>query len=311
MNDIFIAHHGTSTGPEARRLCGACLWAGIDYDRGYHHQPFLGGVLDGFRLPKFAYYFFQSQRPPEVHVPGLDDGPMVFIANFATPLSPTAVTVFSNCEAVRLLHNGREVGVRGPDVGHRVAHPPITFQLDRFSDERSTMCMSPGPIAAATSELKAEGLIGGKVVATHTVRPPGAPVKLMLEADLCGRDLVADGADWLRVIARVCDSRGTTCPFADDLVHFQVEGEGRILGNTAIGANPVRAEAGMAVALLQATLRPGPILIRATSFGLAGGEVRITSAPPIAAEPTPAVSVQLGEGLKRPRQAPSPVLTEP
>ena len=42
------------------RLSGACLWAGIDTYRGYHHQPFYGGLLDLFRVPKFSYFFFQS-----------------------------------------------------------------------------------------------------------------------------------------------------------------------------------------------------------------------------------------------------------
>ena len=42
---------------------GADLWSGIDSFRGYHHQPFLGAPLDVFRLPKFDYYMFQSQRP--------------------------------------------------------------------------------------------------------------------------------------------------------------------------------------------------------------------------------------------------------
>ena len=40
--------------------------------------------------------------------PGVDSGPMVFIANFATFLSPSTVTVFSNCEQVRVSQNGRD-----------------------------------------------------------------------------------------------------------------------------------------------------------------------------------------------------------
>jgi beta-galactosidase len=272
MNDILLAHHGTTSG---KRLCGACLWAGIDCQRGYHHQPFHGGVMDMFRLPKFDYYFFQSQRPPTLHVPGLDDGPMVFIANFATFFSPTTITVFSNCEQVRLLQNGKEIAVQSPDSGHRIAHPPFTFGIERFMEEQSTMCMTGVATVQTPLELLAEGIIKGKVVATHAVRPPGVPTQLLLEADWCGRPLIADGSDWVRIHARICDARGTVCPFADDLVDFKVEGEGRIIGGCEIGANPLRAEAGIATALLSGTPHAGKIIVRAKSFRLAEGRMEI------------------------------------
>ena len=129
------------------RLAGACLWAAVDCQRGYHHQPFLGGALDVMRLPKFNYHLFQSQRPA-------GHGPTVFIANFATFLSPTAVTVFSNCEQVRLTLNGHEVATQSPDAGHRVPHPPFTFQVDRFSSERSTMFMNPTDPGTTTPRPK-------------------------------------------------------------------------------------------------------------------------------------------------------------
>jgi beta-galactosidase len=277
MNEILVGHHGTSSGADGKRLGGACLWAGIDCQRGYHHQPFHGGILDLFRLPKFNYYFFQSQRPPSVHVAELDDGPMVFIANFATFFSPTTLTIFSNCEQVRLLQNGKEIATRWPDGGHRIAHPPFTFCVERFMEEQSTMCMTGVASALKPLDLVAEGIINGKVVATHTVRPPGMPKKLILQADMCGRPLSADGADWVRVYARICDARGTGCPFADDLVDFEVEGEGRIIGGRDIDANPMRAQAGIATALVGGTTRAGKIVVRAKSFGLAEGQIKIQS----------------------------------
>ncbi len=126
-------------------------------------------------------------------------------------------------------------------------------------------------------ELIAEGIIAGKVAARHTVRPPGVAKKLVLAADLCGRPLVSDGSDWVRVYAKVCDRRETVCPYADDLVRFSVEGEGRIIGDDQIGANPVRAEAGIATALIQSTQRPGIIVVRATACGLTPGLIEIQS----------------------------------
>lgn len=273
MDELAVSHHGTSTGPHGRRLAGSCLWAAIDCQRGYHHQPFFGGVMDAMRLPKFNYYLFQSQQSPARE-------PVIFIANFATFLSPTTVTVFSNCEQVRLTQNGREIATQSPDVGHRVAHPPFTFQVDPFSGERSTMYMAVGADATTVNgppELRAEGLIGNRVVVAQTVRPPGMPRRLALELDLAGQDLVADGADFLRVHARVCDARGTVCPFADDWIQFDIDGPAVVIDSSEIRANPIRAEGGIASVLVRAMTRAGTIRVRASTFGLQSAEVEFAS----------------------------------
>jgi beta-galactosidase len=273
--------HEIVSGPEINRLGGACLWAGIDCQRGYHREPFHGGVLDSFRLKKFDYYFLQSQRPPEVRVAGLDDGPMVFIASFATFLSPTTVTVFSNCDEVRLTIDGREIARKKPDSDWAIAHPPFTFEVDYFAHEQSTMYMTGVALVEKPPvEVVAEGIIAGKVVAEHRVRPPGVAKSITLDVDLCGRELMADGADWIRVYARICDARGTLCPLADDEVEFAVQGDARIIGSDRIGANPARAEAGIATALVQAGQSPGKITVIASAFALAPGRAEITSLKP-------------------------------
>jgi beta-galactosidase len=126
-------------------------------------------------------------------------------------------------------------------------------------------------------EMKAEGLIDGKVVATHIVRAPGVPRKLTLEADLDGRELTADGSDWVRVYAHVCDARGTTYPYADDAVTFTVDGPGELITDAHAANNPARAEAGIATALVRAGKEPGKITVHATAFGLTSAEVIIES----------------------------------
>jgi beta-galactosidase len=103
---------------------------------------------------------------------------------------------------------------------------------------------------------------------------------LVVRADLCGRELAADGSDWVRVHAEVCDARGTVCPFADDLVEFAVQGDGRIVDDGRIGANPVRAEAGIATVLVQAGKNAGKIVVKAAAFGLTPGRLEIESVKP-------------------------------
>ena len=77
---------------------GDAIWAGIDTASAFDRLDADGrgfgswwGPLDLYRLPKFAYYFYQSQRDPDVRVPDVESGPMVYIANLWTPDSPTTV----------------------------------------------------------------------------------------------------------------------------------------------------------------------------------------------------------------------------
>ena len=120
-------------------------------------------------------------------------------------------------------------------------------------------------------------MIAGKVVASHVVRSPGAPAKLELRVDVCGVDQVADGADWVRVYAHVCDKRGTTYPFSGDMITFSVSGEGSLIGDSSIFANPVRAEAGIATALVIMSKVAGRITVKASSPGLADASIEFTS----------------------------------
>jgi beta-galactosidase len=263
-----------------KMLSGADLWAGIDAYRGYHHQPFLGAPLDVFRLPKFDYYMFQSQRPPQPVSGRIGTGPMVFIANFASFHSPSVVTVFSNCEQVRLFQNGKIVATQSPDAGYHLPHPPFTFNVGEFSRTRS-MLFANGVAPAGTEigELRAEGLREGRVVATHLLHSPGVPDHIELKLDTCGRDPIADGVDWVRAYALICDARGTTYPYGDDLITFSVSGHGALVGDESIGANPVRAEAGIATGLIRTVKSSGLVTVHASSPGLKPATLEFESKP--------------------------------
>ena len=143
---------------------------------------------------------------------------------------------------------------------------------------------SPATIVVFSNCEEVRFFENGAVVATHEVVAPGIPRHIDLKADYDGRPLVADGADWIRVYAHLVDDRGTVNPFATDLVTFSVEGEGCIIGDAAIGASPVSAEAGIATALLRATTTAGKILVRASAWGLVPGAVTIESGLAVAAQ---------------------------
>lgn len=230
-----------------KRLCGYGVWPGIAHNRGYHINPCWGGHLDLFRIPKFSYYFMQSQ------VDRSKIGDILFIANWWAETSPSDVTVISNAEEVELYCDGQFVERRRPD-SLAVAHPPFTFENVRQRFKKR-----------ARSTLVAKAYVGGNQVAEASVRSPGVARELRLEADNMGIDLIADGSDTIAVRCKLIDDSGSVVPFTSDSepILFEISGEGVIVGDSEIGANPVCAEAGIATVLIRSTERAGDIKISA------------------------------------------------
>lgn len=246
---------------------GGTLWHAFDHQRGYHPQPFYGGIMDAFRQPKTSYYLFMAQRPatPNKELPAAS-GPMVYVAHEMTPFSPADVTVYSNCPEVRLtvFAGGKEYQYHRSQSPLKMPSPIITFQdAYRFMELKA--------LARAGKQndifLLAEGLIDGKVVATHKRTPSRRPTALRLRIDDEGTPLKADGSDVVTVIAELVDKDGAVKRLNNTSVRFTATGAGRLLGNEATNTNPVPAHWGSAPILLQASDKPGEITIRAEVFG--------------------------------------------
>lgn len=230
-----------------KRICGYGIWPAISYNRGYHINPCWGGHLDLFRLPKFSYYFMQSQQDRE------KAGDVLYIASWWTEISPADVTVFSNAQKVRLYVDDTLVGEQSPD-DIKVNHPPFTFKnVKRKYKSRER------------SALRAEALVNGAVVAEHSVKAPGIATHLKLEADFEGVELKADGSDIVAVRCYMLDCEENIVPIICDNhpIKFTVEGEGSIIGDSEIGANPICAEAGIATILVKSTTTVGEIKVTA------------------------------------------------
>jgi len=63
----------------------------------------------------------------------------------------------------------------------------------------------------------------GKVVGEQTIKTAGPPAKIRLSKDYQGKNTTF-------ITAEVVDKDGNLCPWADDLIYFIGEGDGRILG---------------------------------------------------------------------------------
>ena len=239
------AHNDNLNGP----AIGDANWLMFDYKRGYAPDIESSGIMDIFRLPKFAFFFYTSQAEKTA--------PMIYIANFWNDPKFKDVKVYSNCEEVELSLNGKVITRQKPDQDRNsthLKHPPFTFPIPEF----------------IAGKLEATGYISGKVVAKTFVKTPGTAAKIVLTVDLSGKELKAGKNDMVFVYASVTDADGTIIPENKQAITFALEGDAELIGD-----NPRKAEAGISTILLKAGKTPGIVKIKASTEGLAAGEMEV------------------------------------
>lgn len=245
------------------QFIGGAQWHPFDHQRGYHPDPYWGGIYDAFRQPKYAYYAFRSQSPAALEHPIAESGPMVFIAHEMSPFSDADVVVFSNCDSVRLSVYDSTKTWTLPVVhaqGHMPNAPVIFKNVWDFWEAREYSYKQKN---WQKVNMMAEGIIGGKVVCTYKKMPSRRSTKLRLSVDSKGKQLVADGSDFMVVIAEVTDDSGNVRRLAKENVVFTVEGEGEIIGDASVNANPRAVEFGSAPVLIRSTRKAGKIKVKA------------------------------------------------
>ncbi len=218
-------------------------WVMYDYNRGNHNDLETSGVMDIFRIPKFGYYFFQSQRET-------DKGPMVYVASYWTPESDLNVRVFSNCEIVRLYLNDKLIAEQTPDqnnLSENLAHPPFTFKMKTFE----------------AGSIRAVGVISGKEVAEHIVRTPQKAKNLKIWLDESNKAPQSNCNDVVFVYIAAIDENGTIIPDYNGNLTLKISGDAKIM-------NPEQVELnyGIATVLLKIGSPKGKIKINAVSDDL-------------------------------------------
>jgi beta-galactosidase len=212
-------------------------WCIFDYARGYDANRAACGIADVFRLPKFSWHFYRSQRhPTENGGTSWRGGPMVFIASHWTPASELRVLVFSNCNEVELRLNGTPLGRQRPAftwMTQFLPHPPFVFDLP---------CFAPG-------KLEATGFLHGQAVASHAVATPSEPAQLKLQMEQSAfAPTTANAGDVLLAYLEVCDADGLLCVEASPRVTFQLNnGSGAIV----LGPTITQVEAGIASVVIR------------------------------------------------------------
>jgi beta-galactosidase len=208
-------------------------WVMFDYNRGYADDLESSGIMSIHRLPKYSYYFYQSQRDASEYSPLFTSGPMVFIASEWTKNSSTLVRVFSNAEEVELWLNGSLISRNKPTENKystKLPHPPFEFDLGNFNQ----------------GQLLAKAFIDGELVAEHQVVTPQAPHSIKLTIDESGKPAETGVNDVLFAYAELLDEQGNNVPLNGEKIAFTSTGNIEI-----IHTNVVKTEQGKAAVLLR------------------------------------------------------------
>jgi beta-galactosidase len=237
------------------------------------------GVLDTCGFKKDGYYFYQSQWT---------DQPMLHLfPHWSWPGKEgefIPVLCYTNCDSVELFLNGRSLGVQGywfPRSGMQERYPnmPARAQATRTTSDLHltwTVPYQPGT-------LKAVGMKDGKIAATAEVSTVGVPAAVELTVDRA--QIAADSRDVAHVTVSILDAQGRLAPTACNEIAFELQGEGRLIGvdngdplsHEDFKGSRVKALNGLALAVVQATGKPGVIQLTAASPGLKSGSITINS----------------------------------
>lgn len=258
------------------------LWEHVSYDEVDPRWPVNDyyGCMDMWRLPKNAFYLFQSQWTEE---------PMVHIIGHWTWASEVGelrqVRIYSNCDTVELFLNGQSLGSHRPasqeqvwnDFQKLVAKYHGIEDMDhQFIDERLQGSFLRHPpfvwdnVPYHPGTLMAVGKKDGVTIRDERSTASEA-VRLMLISDKA--ELKADDRDVAFIQAHVVDAKGILVPTARPWISFFADGPGHLLG----GTTEIDAISGIAAINVQSSVHNGRIRVRAEAPGLRPGSIELVA----------------------------------
>ncbi|MFM7643734.1 MAG: glycoside hydrolase family 2 TIM barrel-domain containing protein [Sphingomonadales bacterium] len=240
LQQAFNFQEASNSNRKGANIIGEANWVCFDYNRGYSPDLEASGIYDITRLPKYAVGFYKSQ------LLDVSQKPFVQIANNWTALSPTTVTVFSNCPQVALYLNDSLIGKKQAlrnTASDALVNPPYLFEIKAYN---------PGKLSAIGLDNKQ------KTLQTASIQTPQKPVKIALELATLETGIDTAKADLVFVRAKLLDANGTVVPTNDYKVTFSVQAQDAGLMSPAIQ----QVEAGIASALLRTEAPQTEIVIK-------------------------------------------------
>ena len=211
---------------ENDKISGAIGWCAFDYNT---HQYFgsgdricYHGVMDMFRLPKYAAYFYKSQVDPKKEIvlemptrwtPG--ERNIWGKASFDMP-------VYTNCEKIQLiLENGtKKTFNRNKNKFKGLRYPPIFIKdMHKFWGE-------------SWGNGKVVGFINHKILIQKEFVKDPIPTKLEVIPD--DENIIANGYDCTRIVVKPQDQVGNTLLHLQDVAKISVSGPATLIGPNEI-----------------------------------------------------------------------------
>ena len=245
--------------------CGQFIWTGFDYigePTPYNTKNSYFGIVDTAGFPKDIYYFYQSVwlSPEQKKVLHIVPSYWDFI-----PGQKIDVLIYSNARDVELFLNGKSIG----------SH---VMELETSQDMRAHFKVPFEP-----GVLRVVGHFADGSECSEVLHTPSDPAAVVMTSDK--ETLLADGRDIAFVEISTVDVNGIPVGNARNLIRVEVSGAGRLVGldngdstdyDSYKGDNR-RLFSGKLLAMIESTLEPGEITVRAYSEGLENAELRLVS----------------------------------
>ncbi len=243
-------------------VAGEFVWSGFDYlgepTPYYTARSSYSGIIDLAGFKKDRFYLYQARWRPNLAMAHIL--PHWTWPNRVGEITP--VHVFSSGDEAELFLNGKSLGRkrRGP-YEYRFRWDSVQYQ--------------PGVLNVVAYK-------NGKAWAKDTVQTVGTAAKLQLVADRT--KIKADGKDLSFLTLSVVDSKGRLVPEANNWVHFEIVGPGKIVATDngdpadleSFSSTDRKAFSGLALVIVQAKKgATGTIIVRAKSEGMPSVETTI------------------------------------
>lgn len=275
---------------------GQFIWTGTDYigePTPWHNQnqtPVKSsyfGIVDTAGIPKHDFYLYQSQwvsakKKPMVHLlPHWNWENRDLASKVEDAQGKIPVRAYSNVASVELFLNGQSLGVK--KFNKKQTSDGRTYQEGANAKElylEWKVAYQPGTLEAVARDE------AGKEIARDKITTAGQPAGVRLVKE--EHAIAADGKDLTYIYYEIVDSEGNVVPTANNLVRFQLHGQGQLVGvdngeqasrerykAQADGSWIRRAFNGKGVAIVKSTEQAGKFTLTAHSDLLKSDQVTV------------------------------------